>query len=53
MTCCGSEGGLKSTVKKNGIALADASLRWGHLWREGIPFSTLFFNDINHPVPAR
>ena len=32
------------------LALADAARRWGHLWREGIPFSTMYVNDINHPV---
>ena len=41
---------LRAFAAKNGIALADASRRWGHLWREGIPFSTMFVNDINHPV---
>ncbi len=41
---------LREFAAKNGIALADASRRWGHLWREGIPFSTMFVNDINHPV---
>jgi hypothetical protein len=28
---------------------ADASKRWGRLWRQGIPYSTLFLNAINHP----
>jgi hypothetical protein len=31
------------------VALADASLRWGRLWRQGIPYSTLMLNSINHP----
>ena len=35
---------------ENGIALADAARRWGHLWREGIPFSAMHVNDINHPA---
>ena len=30
-------------------ALADASLRYGRLWRQGIPYSTLLLNSINHP----
>jgi len=33
----------------NGIPVADAARRWGHLWREGVPYMTLFCNDINHP----
>jgi lysophospholipase L1-like esterase len=32
-----------------GHALADASSRWAHLWREGIPYITLLNNGINHP----
>ena len=35
---------------ENGIALADAARRWGHLWREGLPFSAMHVNDINHPA---
>jgi hypothetical protein len=31
------------------VALADASLRWGHLLQEGIPYPTLLANSINHP----
>jgi hypothetical protein len=31
------------------VALADASLRYGRLWRQGIPYSTLMLNAINHP----
>ena len=31
------------------MPLADASLRWGRLWRQGIPYSTLMLNAINHP----
>lgn len=36
-------------AEKNNIALADASSRWGHLWKEGIPYVTLLRNGINHP----
>ncbi|MBR4172377.1 MAG: hypothetical protein IKR48_12060 [Kiritimatiellae bacterium] len=43
---------LRKFAAENDIALADASRRWGHLWREGIPFSTMYVNDINHPVAA-
>jgi len=35
---------------ENGIALADASLRYEHLCREGIPWSSLMVNTANHPV---
>lgn len=41
---------VRKFASDNGVALADASRRWGHLWREGIPFSTMYVNDINHPV---
>ena len=33
------------------LALADASLRYGRLWRQGLPYSTLLMNNINHPNP--
>jgi hypothetical protein len=29
--------------------VADASLRYGRLWRQGITYSTLMMNNINHP----
>jgi hypothetical protein len=41
--------GLREFAPKNNIPLADASLRWGWLWRQGIPHSTLLHNAINHP----
>jgi len=41
--------GLREFTAKHRIALADASLRYGRLWREGIPYSTLMVNAINHP----
>jgi hypothetical protein len=31
------------------LALADASERYGRLWRQGLPYSTLFLNSINPP----
>jgi len=40
---------VRAFAAENGIALADAARRWGHLWREGIPFSAMHVNDINHP----
>jgi hypothetical protein len=40
---------LRVFAAANDIALADASLRWGRLWRRGIPYSTLHMNNINHP----
>ena len=40
---------VRTFAAENGVGLADASLRWGHLWREGIPYETMFVNNINHP----
>ena len=40
---------LRDYAQKQGIALADASGRWEHLWKEGIPYTTLLHNTINHP----
>jgi lysophospholipase L1-like esterase len=41
--------GLRQFVLRHQLALADASLRYGRLWRQGIPYSTLMLNSINHP----
>ncbi|UUO07764.1 GDSL-type esterase/lipase family protein [Blastopirellula sp. J2-11] len=41
--------GLRSFAAKHQLALADASLRYGRLWRQGIPYNTLMVNCINHP----
>jgi lysophospholipase L1-like esterase len=41
--------GLRQFAAKHDVGLADASLRWGRLWRQGIPYSTLLVNAINHP----
>ncbi len=41
--------GLRLFAQNNRVALADASLRWGRLWRQGLPYSTLLMNNINHP----
>jgi len=40
---------LRKFAEKQGIALADASARWEHLWKEGLPYVTLLHNTINHP----
>ena len=41
--------GLRAFAAKHNVALADAALRYGRLWRQGIPYSTLMLNSINHP----
>jgi lysophospholipase L1-like esterase len=41
--------GLRQFAARHDVALADASLRWGMLWRQGIPYTTLLVNSINHP----
>lgn len=41
--------GLRLFAENNRVPLADASLRWGRLWRQGLPYSTLLVNNINHP----
>ncbi|HUR45432.1 MAG TPA: SGNH/GDSL hydrolase family protein, partial [Candidatus Saccharimonadales bacterium] len=43
--------GLRAFSAKHKVALADAALRYGRLWRQGIPYSTLMLNSINHPDP--
>lgn len=40
---------LREFCRENRVALADASRRYGRLWRQGIPFLTLMENGINHP----
>lgn len=40
---------LRKFTSENKIPLADASLRYGRLWRQGIPYNTLMMNNINHP----
>lgn len=40
---------LRQFADDNGVALADASARWGHLWKEGLPYLTLLRNRLNHP----
>ncbi|MEP7363673.1 MAG: GDSL-type esterase/lipase family protein [Acidobacteriota bacterium] len=41
--------GLRQFAAKHDVGLADASLRYGRLWRQGIPYNTLMVNAINHP----
>lgn len=41
--------GVRQFTEKHQIALGDASLRYGRLWRQGIPYLTLMENNINHP----
>lgn len=41
--------GLRQFAAKHDVALADASLRYGRLWRQGTPHTTLLVNAINHP----
>ncbi len=40
---------LREFAGRYNIALADASARWEHLAKEGIPYLTLLDNTINHP----
>lgn len=42
---------LRVFAAANPVALADASKRYGRLWRMGIPYNTLMMNAINHPDP--
>ncbi len=41
--------GLREFAEKNDVALADASALWCQLWLQGIPYTTLLANSINHP----
>jgi len=40
---------VREFCTKKDVALADGAKRYGRLWRQGIPYSTLMVNDINHP----
>ena len=40
---------LRKIAREKGVGLADASKRWEHLAKEGIPYVTLLYNGINHP----
>lgn len=41
--------GLRAFAESHHVALADASARWEHLAKEGLPYLTLLHNTINHP----
>jgi hypothetical protein len=41
--------GARLFAQKNQVAVAEGSLRYGRLWRQGIPYITLMENNINHP----
>ena len=41
---------LREFSVANRIPLADAACYWGKLYRQGIPYETLFSNGINHPL---
>lgn len=41
--------GLRAFAAAHPVALADAARRYGRLWRQGLPHSTLMVNSINHP----
>ena len=41
--------GLRQFAAQHDVALADASLRYGRLWRQGVPYNALVVNAINHP----
>ena len=40
---------LREFATKHNVGLADASARWEHLAKEGLPYLTLLNNTINHP----
>jgi len=40
---------LRRFAREQEVALADAAARYGRLWRQGIPYSTLMVNACNHP----
>jgi len=40
---------LRAFAVEHDVALADASRDWCALWRQGIPYTTLLANSINHP----
>ncbi len=40
---------LRDFAQRHKLGLADASARWEHLAKEGLPYLTLLHNTINHP----
>lgn len=43
---------IREFAEKHNIAVAEGSLRYGRLWRQGVPYTTLMTNVINHPNPS-
>ena len=42
--------GIKDTGLMMNVGVVDPAARWGHLWREGVPYMVHLVNDINHPT---
>lgn len=40
---------LRQFAKDHPVALAEGSLRYGRLWRQALPYTSLMLNSINHP----
>ncbi len=40
---------LRRFAPEHGLALADAAARYGRLWRQGLPWTSLMGNSANHP----
>ena len=40
---------IQDFANQNHLGIADASSRWAHLWKEGIPYITELDNSFNHP----
>lgn len=40
---------IRRFAPENGLALADAAARYGRLWRQALPWTTLMGNSANHP----
>lgn len=40
---------LRNFASTQPVLLADASARYGRLWRQGIPHTSLMVNSVNHP----
>jgi DUF1680 family protein/lysophospholipase L1-like esterase len=40
---------IRDFAAEHGLPVADAAARYGRLWRQGIPYTTLMVNAANHP----
>lgn len=40
---------LRQFAQHYPVALAEGALRYGRLWRQALPYTTLMLNSINHP----